>query len=60
MFFQLDFYVIFFLGSVFIYLKRDELSNIYSMVKTYREFDKNRTEFEWMSVKPKGWKERKD
>ena len=30
------------------------------MVKTYRDFDKNRTEFEWMSVKPKGWKERKD
>lgn len=50
----------FFPGSVFIYLKRDELSNIYSMVKTYREFDKNRIEFEWMSVKPKGWKERKD
>ena len=50
----------FFPGSVFIYLKRDELSNIYSMVKTYREFDNNRTKFEWMSVKPKSWEENKD
>lgn len=58
--FSIKFLRNFFPGSVFIYLKRDDLSNIYSMVKTYRDFEKNRTEFEWMSVKPKGWDEKKD
>lgn len=58
--FVLDFLRNVFPGSVFIYLKRDELSNIYSMIKTYKEFEKNRNNFKWMSVKPKGWEEKID
>lgn len=47
-----------FQGSVFIYLKRDELSNVYSMMKTYKEFEKSREDFNWMSLKPIGWKDK--
>lgn len=43
-------------GSIFIYLKRDQLSNIYSMMRTYREFEKNRKNFNWLSLKPIGWR----
>ena len=42
-------------GSIFVYLKRDELSNVYSMIKTYNEFKEHRKEFNWMSLKPIGW-----
>ena len=42
-------------GSIFIYLKRDELSNIYSMVQTYKGFETNRKDFNWLSLKPIGW-----
>ena len=58
--FSIKFIRKFFPGSVFIYLKRDDLSNIYSMVKTYRDFDNNRKGFEWMSLKPKGWEKKKN
>jgi len=37
-------------GTLFIYLKRDKLSNIYSMYNTGKEFD-------WFSLKPKGWEQ---
>ena len=47
-------------GSFFIYLKRDELSNIYSMLKTYKRFQNNRKNFNWFSLKPKGWQDKKD
>jgi len=35
-------------GSIFIYIKRDPLSNIYSMYQTGKEFA-------WFSLKPKNW-----
>jgi hypothetical protein len=47
-----------FQGCMFIYLKRDELSNVYSMIKTYKEFEKNRKDFNWMSLKPIGWEDK--
>ena len=37
-------------GCMFIYLKRDKLSNIYSMYNVGKEFS-------WFSLKPKGWQE---
>ena len=37
-------------GVLFIYLKRDKLSNIYSMYNTGKEFD-------WFSLYPKEWKQ---
>ena len=37
-------------GIVFIYLKRDKLSNVYSMYKTGKDFF-------WFSLKPFGWKD---
>ena len=37
-------------GCVFIYLKRDKLSNIYSMYNIGKGF-------EWFSLKPRGWEE---
>ncbi|MBT3418309.1 MAG: hypothetical protein HN427_05995 [Flavobacteriales bacterium] len=37
-------------GILFIYLKRDKLSNIYSMYNTGNGFD-------WFSLKPKGWEQ---
>tara|TARA_B100000795_G_C22752794_1_gene420158 strand:+ start:263 stop:1174 length:912 start_codon:yes stop_codon:yes gene_type:complete len=37
-------------GIIFIYLKRDKLSNIYSMYNTGKNFD-------WFSLKPKGWEQ---
>lgn len=43
-------------GCMFIYLKRDKLSNIYSMLQTYKEFEQERRNFNWMSLKPLGWK----
>ena len=45
-------------GSIFVYLKREELSNVYSMIKTYNEFKEHRKEFNWMSLKPIGWEEK--
>ena len=42
---------------MFVYLKRDEMSNIYSMIRTYKEFEKNRKNFNWMSLKPTGWQD---
>ena len=41
---------IIFPGCIFLYLKRDKLSNIYSMYKVGQEF-------EWFSLKSYGWKE---
>jgi hypothetical protein len=46
-------------GCIFIYLKRDELSNIYSMVQTFKGFEENRKDFIWMSLKPIGWEDKK-
>ena len=45
-------------GCIFIYLKRDEISNIYSMIQTYKGFEENRKYFNWISLKPKGWEEK--
>ena len=45
-------------GSIFVYLKREELSNVYSMIKTYNEFKEYHKEFNWMSLKPIGWEEK--
>jgi len=45
-------------GCIFVYLKREELSNVYSMIKTYNEFKEHRKEFNWMSLKPIGWEEK--
>ena len=55
--FSVDFLRKNFPGCMFVYLKRDEISNIYSMIRTYKEFDKNRKNFNWMSLKPIGWKD---
>ena len=45
-------------GCIFIYLKREEISNIYSMIKTYKGFEENRKYFNWISLKPLGWQEK--
>jgi len=37
-------------GVIFLYIKRDKLSNIYSMYKTGKDF-------EWFSLKPKEWED---
>jgi hypothetical protein len=44
-------------GCIFIYLKRDELSNVYSMIKTYKYFEEDREGFNWFSLKPIGWQD---
>jgi len=45
-------------GCIFIYLKRDEISNIYSMIQTYKDFEENRKDFNWVSLKSIGWEEK--
>lgn len=45
-------------GCIFIYLKRDEVSNIYSIIQTYKDFEANRKGFNWVSLKPIGWEEK--
>ena len=55
--FSVDFLRKNFPGCMFVYLKRDEMSNIYSMIRTYKEFEKNRKNFNWMSLKPIGWQD---
>jgi hypothetical protein len=45
-------------GCIFIYLKRDEISNIYSMIQTYKYFEENRKDFNWVSLKSIGWEEK--
>ena len=45
-------------GCIFVYVKRDKLSNVYSLVKTYNEFAIRDNNFNWISLKPKGWGDR--
>lgn len=56
--FSVDFLRKNFPGCIFVYLKRDKISNIYSMIRTYNEFEKNRNNFNWMSLKPIGWEDK--
>ena len=45
-------------GAIFIYLKRDPLSNIYSIMRIYKEMQKSRESFNWISLKPLGWEKK--
>jgi len=55
--FSVDFLRKNFPGCIFVYLKRDEMSNIYSIIRTYKDFEKTRKNFNWMSLKPIGWQD---
>ena len=56
--FSVDFLRKNFPGCMFVYLKRDEMSNIYSMIRIYKEFEKTRKNFNWISLKPIGWQDK--